>query len=113
MTDDRVYDLPPTFSKPVECDDAVDRKAVLKKIFLAETSPIGSDNILKELSYSVENMPSVIPTRGTGKWVVYETVDYGEWKGTKKYACDKCGEKVGVFKSNYCPHCGRKMEGGE
>ena len=27
----------------------------------------------------------------------------------KKYACDKCGEKVGIFKSNYCPNCGAKM----
>ncbi len=59
-----------------ENDDAVSRNAVLKKIFLAETSPIGSNNILKELSYSVENMPSVTPRQ---KWIpVSESVpDYG------------------------------------
>ena len=44
-----------------------------------------------------------------GHWVVYSELT-GEWEGTKKYACDKCGEKVGVFKSNYCPNCGAKME---
>ena len=43
-----------------------------------------------------------------GHWVVYSELT-GEWEGTKKYACDKCGEKVGVFKSNYCPNCGVKM----
>lgn len=45
----------------------------------------------------------------TGKWKVVEVL-HGEWEGTKMYACDKCGEKVGVFKSNYCPNCGAKME---
>lgn len=46
----------------------------------------------------------------TGHWVVYSELN-GEWEGTKKYACDKCGVKVGVFKSNFCPNCGAKMEG--
>lgn len=46
----------------------------------------------------------------TGHWIVYAELT-GEWEGTKKYACDKCGEKVGVFKSNFCPNCGAKMEG--
>ena len=44
-----------------EVEDCISRQAVLKKIFFAETSPIGSDNILKELSYSVENMPTAMP----------------------------------------------------
>ena len=48
----------------------------------------------------------------TGKWKVIEVL-HGEWEGTKRYACDKCGEKVGVFKSNYCPKCGAKMESEE
>ena len=46
----------------------------------------------------------------TGHWIVYAELT-GEWEGTKKYVCDKCGEKVGVFKSNFCPNCGAKMEG--
>lgn len=44
----------------------------------------------------------------TGHWIIVEEL-HGEWEGTKKYACDKCGEKVGVFKSNYCPNCGARM----
>lgn len=52
----------------------------------------------------------VIENQNTGHWIVYSELT-GEWEGTKKYACDKCGEKVGVFKSNYCPNCGAKMEG--
>jgi rubrerythrin len=45
----------------------------------------------------------------TGHWKIVEVL-HGEWEGMKKYACDKCGEKVGIFKSNYCPNCGAKME---
>ena len=48
----------------------------------------------------------------TGRWIIVEEL-HGEWEGTKKYACSKCGEKVGVFKSNYCPNCGAKMEAEE
>lgn len=44
----------------------------------------------------------------TGHWIIVKEL-HGEWEGVKKYACDKCGEKVGVFKSNYCPNCGAKM----
>ena len=43
-----------------------------------------------------------------GQWIIVEELQ-GEWEGTKKYACNKCGEKVGVFKSNYCPNCGADM----
>ena len=55
-------------------------------------------------------LPSIIPQElKTGHWVVVEVL-HGEWEGIKKYACDKCGERVGVFRSNYCPNCGAKME---
>ena len=45
----------------------------------------------------------------TGKWKVVKVLP-GEWEGMKKYACDKCGEKVGIYISRYCPNCGAKME---
>lgn len=51
-----------------------------------------------------------LESQKTGHWIVYAELT-GEWEGTKKYACDKCCEKVGVFKSNFCPNCGAKMEG--
>ena len=65
-----------------------------------------------DMKNEIANLPPVILKQRTGKWKVIEVL-HGEWEGTKKYACDKCGEKVGVFKSNYCPNCGTKMEGEE
>ena len=62
------------------------------------------ENVLKD-------MPEIEVEEKTGHWVVYSELN-GEWEGTKKYACDKCGKKVGVFKSNFCPNCGAKMENG-
>lgn len=59
---------------------------------------------------ALENAIEVFENQKTGHWVVYSELTE-EWEGTKKYACDKCGEKVGVFKSNYCPNCGAKMKG--
>lgn len=46
----------------------------------------------------------------TANWEVYETL-HGMWEGTQKFRCSACKEKVGVFKSNYCPNCGAKMKG--
>lgn len=110
------------------CEDAVSRediKKIAKEMYL-EVGNMDLDvhTISDCISYTaskcrqvlvdkLNNLPPVTPKPKTGKWIVYETVDFGEWKGTKKYACDKCGEKVGVFKSNYCPNCGLKMEGEE
>lgn len=60
---------------------------------------------IKALDKAIETLEN----QKTGHWIDYAELT-GEWEGTKKYACDKCGEKVGVFKSNYCPNCGAKME---
>ena len=57
------------------------------------------------LGMAIESLES----QKTGHWIIYAELT-GEWEGTKKYACDKCGEKVGVFKSKYCPNCGARME---
>lgn len=66
----------------------------------------GCEFLVEALERGIEALES----QKTGHWIVYAELT-GEWEGTKKYACDKCGEKVGVFKSNYCPNCGAKMEG--
>ena len=40
-------------------------------------------------------------------------VRHGKWKRYRKNLgeCSECGEIVSV-RSNYCPHCGAKMDGG-
>ena len=37
-------------------------------------------------------------------------LDDKNFKGLSMYSCSKCGEKV-IFKGNYCPNCGAKMDG--
>ena len=61
-----------------------------------------------ELKEAYNRAIEALENQKTGHWIVYAELT-GEWEGTKKYACDKCGEKVGVFKSNFCPNCGAKM----
>lgn len=76
---------------------------ILKDTLYDEKTPTDYLEAVKMGREALENQK-------TGRWIVYSELT-GEWEGTKKYACDKCGEKVGVFKSNFCPNCGAKMEG--
>lgn len=59
MTDDRVYDLPPTISKPVECDDAVSLDSVIDTIEWYRTNPqhFTEDNLIED----IKGLPSVTP----------------------------------------------------
>jgi hypothetical protein len=57
----------------------------------------------------IADFPPVTPKEKTGEWKIYRVVDFGDFKGIEKYKCSECGEKVGVFKSNFCPNCGAKM----
>ena len=59
----------------------------------------------------VEQLPSVQLERNKGKWIVDVLAD-------NIYRCSECGvdapvEPIGgtEYKSNYCPHCGARMEG--
>lgn len=50
-----------------------------------------------------------------GRWLHTEIEDDEEWGGTwHKWTCDNCGYSVGHNPNgtNYCPHCGAKMDGG-
>lgn len=50
----------------------------------------------------IANMPSVYPTRPTGKWI-----DVGN-EGLV-FKCPLCGYK-NTIESHFCPNCGAKME---
>ena len=92
------------------CDDAINREDTLKAMI--EQLGIRNEDYLipaeATLYKIVKNMPPVTPQPKIGHWIIVKAL-HDEWEGTKKYACDKCGEKVGVFKSKYCPNCGAKM----
>lgn len=88
------------------CENAISREDALMCL-TGEWTEI-TDEIIHRFIKRIKALPPVNPQPDTAHWIIVEEL-HGEWEGTKKYACDKCGEKVGVFKSNYCPNCGRRM----
>ena len=118
----QILAMPPVQPKSVDCDDTISKQAVLEifgyvmdywKEHAIDVEPHEiKDALIEQYEFTAKELselPLVIPQPKTGHWIVTEVL-HGEWEGTKKYACDKCGEKVGVFKSNFCPNCGAKME---
>lgn len=100
--------LPPVTPQP--CEDAVSRQAVLDLATTIKTDDYSGNEIMEVVEVEdIKALPPVTPKEKTGRWEVYEVVDFGEWKGTEKYKCSECGEEVGVFKSNFCPNCGARM----
>ena len=67
-----------------------------------------TNRTLRRIAKTIEEMQT-FAERKNGKWKVYDVV----LDDVKKYCCPFCEEKVGVFATNYCPHCGAKMEGAE
>lgn len=64
MTDDKVYDLPPTISKPAECDDAVSLDSVIDTIEWYRTNPqhFTEDNLIED----IKGLPPVTPKQ---RWI--------------------------------------------
>lgn len=105
------FDMAIAALKAEPCEDSVNREAALKALCYACSIHQNGGKCSRCDGYNaISDLPPVTPKQKTGKWKIVQVL-HGEWEGTKKYACDKCGEKVGVFKSNYCPNCGAKMEG--
>ena len=97
---DLIEKLPPVIPKPTECENAVDRDAIIKEM---ETRHKNGDAIT--LGY-IKNLPPVTPKLRTGKW----TDD----------KCSVCGRGIEDLISSpewyrneepkFCPYCGIKME---
>lgn len=94
---DVIEDLPSVTQKPIECDDAISRQAVLNEFYDMEN-----------LYERIKQLPSV--TQKSGKWLVdlqTATEDY--------YICSECGRKIHLLYPDtisnypYC-HCGARME---
>lgn len=101
--------------------DYIDREALLKAISKAGVSPLSEWDTAGVVSL-VANQPAadVAPVR-RGKWEETDWVE-PDWHGfgmvrtpNGGLRCSRCANvfrKELLWKENYCPNCGAKMEGG-
>lgn len=91
-----------------ECPDAISRQVVLDLPRIKTHNQWG--NVIKE-SVDVEGvrqLPPVTPAEKVGKWKRISMDKYSE-HAKYWYRCDRCGED-NLGNTNYCPHCGAKMQ---
>lgn len=97
-----------------ECEDCISRQAAIDladklKDHLPDDERI-SDMVMSHnegiLDYQTQLslLPSVTPKQKTGHW----THDGSHWKN--RFICSECGYKLFDEQTNYCPHCGAKMQ---
>lgn len=69
----------------------------------------GRDDAISEVLKTIEKLPAadVRPERH-GHWIYQEPDDEFSWK---PYLCSACGEKGGKNYTEFCSHCGAKMDG--
>lgn len=87
------------------CEDCISREAVDEYITNLLSGYLYDEERtrLEELTAFVWELPSVQPTRTTGKWETF-VEDYNK--------CSKCGEMGKFYRIyKYCPNCGAKMNG--
>lgn len=80
----------------------------------------GQDKAFVEaMEQVIEDCPTVQPEVRRGKWIEYETSSYNgiddngevKWIPKKFFRCSICRKGTAV-RSNFCPNCGAKMDGG-
>jgi hypothetical protein len=104
---DRIEDAVEKAIKALEqepCTDAISRKAVDKIINKWLSSP---DYELKDGIYDmtkkIHKLPPVTPAEKVGHWIDRQE---DRWIYAK---CSEC-ETIHDTRTNYCPHCGAKMQ---
>ena len=109
----QVAKLSPVTKALEPCEDCISRKALLDK---AWDVPYDGKYIQVVDVGDIEELPSVTPARKKGEWCK-QNDDYNDW-----YECSECGygsegemqySSEYDVRTNYCPHCGCKMESRE
>lgn len=88
------------------CTDAISREDALMALTGEYTdSPI---EILPKAIKRINVLPPVTPAEKVGRWKRISMDKYSE-HAKYWYRCDRCGED-NLGNTNYCPHCGAKMQ---
>lgn len=87
------------------CEDAISRQAAIKEVYKMPNYAFATVDVLEV----IEQLPSVTPKQKTGHWT---------WLRPAVVQCDDCQYIHTILDDsengrgiNYCPSCGRKMEG--
>lgn len=110
-----VKQLPSVTQKPIECDDAISRKAVLEPYQTLDDSDTISVWLLRK---NIEQQPPVTPQQKYGKWIyekrkrlIDETDEGAEYITDYWCKCSNCDGDFGYrkMKDAFCKYCGAKM----
>ncbi len=90
--------------------DCISREAVLEKMadYVASGYADSAEDF-EEYSRIICQLPPVTPQPKTGYWI---DCDNSEDYSADGYDCSVCGVNA-EYATNYCPHCGAKMESEE
>ena len=92
-----------TLAEAQPSEDCISRQAVLDKAF--DFMDDDCETYRAVYVSDIRKLPSVIPQRPKGKWIVFRCGD------TDTFKCSECGMRV-INPYKYCPNCGAKMSGG-
>ena len=99
------------------CEDCISRQAVLDMATTIQTDDFSGNEIIEVVDVDdIKALPSVTPTRPTGKWILkrtFPTKMYDEY--LNEYECSECHRGIRCTDAQlvnypYC-HCGARMEG--
>lgn len=101
-------------------EEAINRADVQKHIYTrlyetalnnvgykCEADKVFADIAENRLSTWISEIPSMQLKTKTGRWVLIPNYQFN---GYPNLCCDQCRRSVQT-RTNYCPHCGAKMEG--
>lgn len=101
----KLKQLPSVTQKPIECDDAISRQAVLDIAKSSKSNWIDNSVLFKR----VNELPPVTPQQKYGKWIAV-------YQGDEiiNYRCSECelGDTNGsiyLYGWDYCRRCGARM----
>lgn len=90
----------------------IDKELVIDTIEELKSKALPKALLFDHLKKVIEIFPTedFAPVRH-GRWTITEIL-CGIGKKRKYYRCSEC-YKTNVIRSNFCPNCGAKMDGGE
>lgn len=89
------------------CEDCVNREQALLALTGINLSTKSTEELISLFNKRIKALPPVTPTHKKGKW------EYDAYKDKSGGHCNRCGHFLRYGeKTNFCPDCGAKMEGG-